>query len=163
MHTYKKRTKKDLLLDPLAVKFRSCNDSDNAFSVLQGQPQVRPWRDNDELMASLRLTIHRLYAISSGIEPGVLSPEKVIMVAIGALFSVRVFFPFRAPYHAKSTGATKASRVGQDGPNIFTRMKQFFEQLPTDTPVCTNEAIMLEVFSILTIATAEIKQILPSE
>jgi hypothetical protein len=42
-------------------------------------------------------------------------------------------------------------------------MKQSFEQLPTDTPVGKSEAIMLEVFSILTIATAEIKQILPSE
>ena len=91
MHAYKKRTKKDILLDPLVVVFQTCNDSDSAFSVLREQPQLESWNGNDELMTALRLTIQTLYAISLGIGPGVLSPEKVIMVAIGIFFSVRIF------------------------------------------------------------------------
>lgn len=42
-------------------------------------------------------------------------------------------------------------------------MSQSFNQLPADTSVKANENIMLEVLSILTIATAETKQKLPSE
>lgn len=42
-------------------------------------------------------------------------------------------------------------------------MSQSFNQLPADTSVKTNENIVLEVLSILTIATAETKQRLPSE
>lgn len=42
-------------------------------------------------------------------------------------------------------------------------MRQSFDQLPTDPSVNANGIIILEVLTILTIATAEIKQKLPSE
>jgi hypothetical protein len=42
-------------------------------------------------------------------------------------------------------------------------MEKSFQQLPTNTPVDTGEEIVLEVLSILAIATAEVKQKQPSE
>ena len=42
-------------------------------------------------------------------------------------------------------------------------MEKSFQQLPTNTAVDTGEEIVLEVLSILAIATAEIRQKQPSE
>ena len=110
MRAYNKRTKKDLLLDPLVVVFQTCNDPATAFSVLQEQLQVRSWISDRDLITSLHITIDRVYAISSGIGPGVISPEKVIMVAIGVLFSVRIFL------HSISHASIL--------PNFFRRLKR---------------------------------------
>lgn len=71
MRAYKKRTKIDIHLDPLAFVFQSCNDSAAALSVLQQQAQVQSWSDNEGLMSSLRPSVDKLYLISSCIEPGV--------------------------------------------------------------------------------------------
>jgi hypothetical protein len=113
VRSYNNRTKNDLLFHPLAPVFQSCNDPAVALSVLQ---RVSHRSSDEHLKSLLSPTLIGLYSISLSVEEGVglvivgsfsfrtctliknislqiLSPEKVILVAIGILL-VRTFLNF---------------------------------------------------------------------
>ena len=113
LRSYKKRTREDLLLHPLAAKLQSCNSPRAALSVLQEQSPS----GEESLTEWLGSTIHVLYSLSSSLGEGVglvnilyilfsqsfifhlsqvLSPAKVIFVGIGVLFSVSPFLESHA-------------------------------------------------------------------
>lgn len=157
IRTYHKRTKNDLLFHPLASLFQSCNDPAVALSLLQHHAQVSDQpRISDEQLKSLPIpTLTGLYAISSTSDEGVglvrsllqvtyftqrlfffqvLSPEKAILVSIGVLLSVRIFFyfsygiivtpnPFRT-HRRFMPGRTGwlTSSLAWGGPSIYFRL-----------------------------------------
>ncbi|KAH9958757.1 hypothetical protein BC827DRAFT_1156674 [Russula dissimulans] len=153
LRSYKKRTREDLLLHPLAARLQSCDSPRAALSVLHEQAQAFDQSPSGEerLTEWLGSTVNVLYSLSSSLGEGVglvLSPAKVIFVGIGVLFSV-----------------TQAVHSGQDVLiSIFKRMENLFQRLevyevpPTISAKDTTEKIMLAVFSIITTVTEEIKQ-----
>lgn len=119
---YRKRTKKDPLLHPLAVRLQPCDSPDAVIKVLQEQAQAidQSGSGNEALTKWLSPTVNVLYALSSSVQPEegvgmviistrsecvmqlsspfhkVLSPGKVTFVGIGVLLSVSVFLASRA-------------------------------------------------------------------
>ena len=94
-------------------------------------------------------------------------PAGVIFAGIGVLLSVSIFLipSFRRPEHQHSK-ATKAVSSSQDAfVDVFERIENFFRRLETyvqvpPTPGMTDMIIkiMIEVLSILAIATKEFHQ-----
>lgn len=122
LREYKRRTREDLLLHPLATRLGSCNSPDAIISVLQEEAQAvdQTWNGDEKLSLWLRPTVEALYALSSSLEEGVglviigtysfdtcslpvifqvSSPAKIIFVGINVLLSVRIFLDFSARGH----------------------------------------------------------------
>jgi len=118
LRTYKRRTREDLLLHPLAARLQMCNSPRAALSVLQDQakPFGHSQSSEEGLTRWLGPTVNVLYSLSISVEEDiglvsigvwlserarpyvfvsqVLSPAKVIFVGTGVLLSVRIFlFP----------------------------------------------------------------------
>ncbi|KAI0268068.1 hypothetical protein BGY98DRAFT_1180498 [Russula aff. rugulosa BPL654] len=151
---YKKRTKKDLLAHPLVTDLQSCNTPSAILSVLQHQVQGldESQRSDDRWTRWLDPTVNVLFTLSSTLGEGVglvFSPAKVIFAGFGVLLSA-----------AKGARASQNTLI-----DIFERIEMFFRRLEVYTRVSpTTEMmdimiqIMVEVLSILGIATKEIKQ-----
>ncbi|KAF8473038.1 hypothetical protein DFH94DRAFT_847050 [Russula ochroleuca] len=150
---YKKRTQNDLLAHPLAAQLQSCNSPSTIFSVLQQQVQeLEQSRSSDERWSRwLDPTVNTLYALSSTVAAGVglvFSPANIIFAAVGVLLS-----------------AAKDARASHDTLlDIFERIEMFFQRLgiytevpPTIEMTDITIQIMVEVLSILGIATKEVK------
>ncbi|KAI0284745.1 hypothetical protein BC826DRAFT_144391 [Russula brevipes] len=152
LKAYEKHTKKDLLTHPLASQLQTCDTPAAILLVLQQQVlDLNRSRSNERLTRWLDPTVNVLYA-SATLGEGVglvFSPAKAIFAGIGVLLlAVR---DVRASHHTLV--------------NIFERIEGFFRRLETYTEVpLTPEMtgitvkIMVEVLSILGIATKEIKQ-----
>jgi hypothetical protein len=99
----------------------------------------------------------------------VFSPAKVVFAGVGVLLLVRILLtaiPPRGQHNAFISQAAKDVRGGQDIlVDAFERIESFFRRLeiytevpPTSEMMDTIVRIMVEVLSILGIATKEIKQ-----
>ena len=97
----------------------------------------------------------------------VFSPAKVIFAGIGVLLLVRILLNIsRGQYNAYISQAAKGVRKDQGTLiEIFERMEGFFRRLeiyaavrPTAEMMDTIIQIMVEILSILGIATKEIKE-----
>ena len=97
----------------------------------------------------------------------VFSPAKTIFVGIGVLLLVRILLNTSArPYNTYISQAAKDVQGNDDTlVDVFERIECFFRRLeiyaqvpPTTEMMDTIIQIMVEVFSILGIATKEIKQ-----
>jgi hypothetical protein len=154
LNKYKKRTKRDLLAHPLAAQLQSCDSPSAILTILHQQVHGSDqFRNSDEWWSRwLDPTINVLYNLSSTLGAGVglvFSPAAVIFSGIGVLLS-----------------AAKDARASQDIlTDIFERVEMFFRRLEiyTEVPPTMEMTdiivqIMVEVLSILGIATKEIKQ-----
>ncbi|KAF8496154.1 hypothetical protein F5888DRAFT_1635101 [Russula emetica] len=154
LHTYKKRTRGDLILHPLAARLQSCDTPDAILAVLQEQARAidQSWNADEKLAIWLDPIVNVLYALSSSLGEGVglvPSPAKVIFVGIGVILS-----------------EAHAARANRDGLiDIFRRMAMFFQRLVAYTVVLppqstknSNEEIMLTVLSIITGVTEEVTE-----
>ncbi|KAF8473035.1 hypothetical protein DFH94DRAFT_855950 [Russula ochroleuca] len=151
---YKKRTKNDLLTHPLAVQLQSCNSTSAILAVLQQQvEELDQSRSSDERWSRwLDPTVNILNALSSTVAAGVglvFSPASVIFAGVGVLLSA-----------AKDARATQDTLI-----DIFERIEMFFRRLEiyTEVPPTVEMTdiiiqIMVEVLSILGIATKEVKR-----
>jgi len=98
----------------------------------------------------------------------VFAPEKVIFAGVGILLSVRSLFPLfvraicnsHVPQEAKGVPSSQESLI-----DVFERIEYFFRRLdvytavpPTPEMMDMMVKIMVEVLSILGIATREIMQ-----
>ncbi|KAH8983486.1 hypothetical protein EDB86DRAFT_244239 [Lactarius hatsudake] len=134
---YKKRTGQDITSHPLAAQLKTCDSPDAILAVLKAQvEEFDQSRRDDE-----RLT--------KWLNPTVFSPAKVIFAGIGVLLLA-----------SKDVAASHDILV-----DIFERIENFFKRLEVYTDVRQTAAmtdviikIMVEVLSILAIATEEIKQ-----
>ncbi|KAI0277802.1 hypothetical protein BGY98DRAFT_934155 [Russula aff. rugulosa BPL654] len=145
LKSYERRTKSDLLVHPLAAQLQDCN-SPNAVLAL-----ILPESD-ERLTKWLNPTVNVLYTFSATLGGGVgtvFSPARVIFTGIGVLLL-----------------ATMDVRASQDNLiDIFERMENFFRRLeiytevsPTPEMIDIIVKILVEVLSILAIATKDIKQ-----
>ncbi|KAF8476578.1 hypothetical protein DFH94DRAFT_803683 [Russula ochroleuca] len=154
LDVYEKKTKNKLLSHPLATQLQSCNSSSAILSVLEDiiQQFDRRRRSDERLTNWLNPTVNVLYAFSSALGQGpgsVFSPANVVFSGIGVLLL-----------------ASKDVDASQDVlTDIFVRIECFFKRLETYTEVQPTAGmsdvimkIMIEVLSILGIATKEIKQ-----
>jgi len=154
LRAYKKRTRGDLILHPLAARLQSCVSPDAILAVLQEQARAidQSWNADKKLAMWLDPIVNVLYALSSSLGEGVglvSSPAKVIFVGIGVILS-----------------ESHATRVNRDGlTDIFRCMAKFFQRLLTYTVVPppqstknSNEEIMLTVLSIITSVTEEVTE-----
>ncbi|KAF8487166.1 hypothetical protein DFH94DRAFT_841542 [Russula ochroleuca] len=151
---YKKRTKSDLLTHPLAAQLQSCDSLSAILAVLQQQLQGPDQSQSSDERWSRWLdpTINVLYTLSSTVGVGVglaFSPATVIFSGIGVLLSA-----------AKDTRASQDTLI-----DIFERVEMFLRRLEIyievpPTPEMTEMIvqILVEVLSILGIATKEIKK-----
>ncbi|KAH9999611.1 hypothetical protein BJV74DRAFT_794503 [Russula compacta] len=157
--THEKRTKKKLLTHPLIAQLQSCDSPDAILTVLQDTiQQFDQFRGNYQRLTSwLGPTVNVLYAFSATLSAAVslvFSPAQVIFAGIGVLLL-----------------AAKDVHNSQDAlAEIFERIECFFRRLETYTEVSPTTAmidmivkILVEVLSILAIATKEIRQRRPSE
>ncbi|KAF8489191.1 hypothetical protein F5888DRAFT_1638733 [Russula emetica] len=154
LEAYEKKTKCKLLSHPLAAKLQSCDSPIAILSVLQDLIQQFDYRrSSDERLTNwLNPTVNVLYAFSDFIGQGVglvLSPANVVFSGIGILLSA-----------AKDIDSSEDVFV-----DIFVRIESFFKRLESYTEVPPTAAmtdvivkIMIEILSILAIATKEIKQ-----
>jgi hypothetical protein len=77
---YKKRTRKDLLLDPLAVRLQPCDSHRAVILVLQEQAQVidQSGSSSETLTKWISPTVNVLFALSSSVQEG------IVLVIFGA-------------------------------------------------------------------------------
>ncbi|KAI0284756.1 hypothetical protein BC826DRAFT_144715 [Russula brevipes] len=153
LKAYEKHAKKDLLAHPLASQLQACDSPTAILLVLQQQVlDLNQSRSNERLTQWLDPTVNVLYAFSATLGEGVglvFSPARVIFAGVGVLLL-----------------AVRDVRASHDTlVDIFERIEGFFRRLETYTEVpLTPEMmgitvkIMVEVLSILGIATKEIKQ-----
>ncbi|KAF8504919.1 hypothetical protein F5888DRAFT_813349 [Russula emetica] len=173
LEAYEKKTKCKLLSHPLAARLQSCDSPIAILSVLQDLiQQFDHRRSSDERLTNwLNPTVNVLYAFSNFVGQGVglvsldlaiflelvirssffqvFSPASVVFSGIGILLSA-----------AKDIDASEDVLI-----DIFVRIEGFFKRLESYTAVPPTAAmtdvivkIMIEILSILAIATKEIKQ-----
>ncbi|KAH9977573.1 hypothetical protein BJV74DRAFT_149311 [Russula compacta] len=154
LEAYEKKTKDKLLTHPLAAQLQSCDSPTAILSILQELiHQFDQRRSSDERLRSwLNPTVNVLYAFSATLGEGVglvFSPANVIFAGIGVLLLA-----------AKDVNASHEVLV-----DLFARIENFFKRLESYTEVPPTDAmtgvivnIMIEVLSILGIATKEMKQ-----
>jgi hypothetical protein len=70
LDAYKKRTKNDLLADPLIVQLQDCNSSSAVLALIHQQVEGLQ-RDDDRLTKWLDPTVRVLYAFSATLGEGV--------------------------------------------------------------------------------------------
>ncbi|KAF8487367.1 hypothetical protein DFH94DRAFT_841701 [Russula ochroleuca] len=154
LKVYQTHTKNDILLHPLAAQLQTCDSPRSILAILQEQVQgLDQSRSGDERWTKwLDPTVNVLFAFSATVGAGVspvFSPTNVIFTGIGVLLS-----------------AVKDVRKSQDTlVDIFQRIEVFFQRLEIYTEVPPTQEmmniiiqIMIEVLSILGIATKEINR-----
>ncbi|KAF8487429.1 hypothetical protein DFH94DRAFT_678453 [Russula ochroleuca] len=154
LKAYEKRTRQDLLAHPLAIQLQACNSPSDILAILQQQVQGldQSRTSNDRWTKWLDPTVSVLYALSETLGEGValaFPPAKVIFAGVGVLLLA-----------AKDVRADEDTLI-----DVLERMESFFRRLEiyTEVPATTEMMdtiilIMVEVLSILGIATKEIKQ-----
>ncbi|KAH9999584.1 hypothetical protein BJV74DRAFT_986495 [Russula compacta] len=154
LDAYEKKTKTKLLTHPLAVQLQSCDSPAAILSVLQNLIHQFDHRrsSNEKVTSWLNPTVNVLYTFSTTLSAGIsliFSPAQVIFAGIGVLLLA-----------VNDVVASKDVLV-----DIFERLESFFRRLESYTEVSPTTAmtdmivkIMVEVLSVLAIATKEIKQ-----
>ncbi|KAH9172810.1 hypothetical protein EDB89DRAFT_1963850 [Lactarius sanguifluus] len=151
---YKKKTGKDLTAHPLAAEINGCDSPESILVVLQGKAnELNQFQSSDDrLIKWLNPTVDTLNALSATLGEGAGSafpPTKIIFSGIGVFLVA-----------AKSTGTSRDVLV-----ELFDRIESLFRHLKTYTEVPPTRAvmdvlvkIMVEVLSILAIATKGVKE-----
>ncbi|KAI0269058.1 hypothetical protein BGY98DRAFT_1190402, partial [Russula aff. rugulosa BPL654] len=154
LKAYEKRTKNDLLAHPLAAELQNCNSPSEILAVLHQQVQGldQSMSSDDRWTKWLDPTVNVLYMLSKTLGEGtslVFSPGKVIFAGVGVLLLA-----------AKDTQKSHKTLI-----EIFGRIESFFRRLSIYTQVPSTPEmldtiiqLMVEVLTILGMATKEMKQ-----
>ncbi|KAI9437521.1 hypothetical protein H4582DRAFT_2129370 [Lactarius indigo] len=157
---YQKKTGDDLLAHWLAAELQTCESVDGVLNILRDQAKAFEQSGDEKLMKWIDPLVHVLYTFSGALGDGVslaFPPAKVIFTGIGVLLTVCVFaFLFAAKDVRASHGAII---------DLFERVESFFKRLEvyTEISLSTKMAevlvkIVIELLSILSIATKEVKR-----
>ncbi|KAH9969668.1 hypothetical protein BC827DRAFT_22708 [Russula dissimulans] len=151
---YEKRTKERLLTHPLAAQLQLCNSPAEVLSVLEALLQQfdQRRRSDERLRNWLIPTVNVLYTFSATLGKGarlVFSPASVMFTGIGVLLLA-----------AKDAEASQGALVDLSGriENFFRRIESYTDVPPTAAMLDIIIKIMIEVLSMLAVATKEIKQ-----
>jgi len=150
---YKKKTRKDLITDPLAVEIIDCDSPDAILAVLRTKAdELNQSQSDDRLIKWLTPTVNVLNALSSTLGQGVgtiFPPTQIIFSGINILLVA-----------ARDTAASREALI-----ELFDKIENFFVRLQTYTELPPSEAmtnvmgkIMAEVLSMLSIVTKEMGQ-----
>ncbi|KAI0297925.1 hypothetical protein BC826DRAFT_135394 [Russula brevipes] len=154
LDAYKRRTKADLTSNPLLPRLQACNSPDAVLTVLAEQFSAftKSQDDDDKIKKWLVPTVNVLYGFSAVIGEGVslvFSPASIVFAGIGVLLSA-----------AKDVIASQDTLIV-----LFSRIEYFFQRLeiymevpPTAAMMEIITKIMVEVLSILGIATKDMKR-----
>ncbi|KAI0269052.1 hypothetical protein BGY98DRAFT_937924, partial [Russula aff. rugulosa BPL654] len=154
LKAYERRTKNDLLAHPLAAELQNCNSPSEVLAVLYQQVQGlgQLMSSDDRWTKWLDPTVNVLYMLSKTLGEGislVFSPGKVIFAGVGVLLLA-----------ARDTRKSHETLI-----EIFGRIESFFRRLSIYTQVPSTPEmldtiiqIMVEVLTILGIATKGMKQ-----
>ncbi|KAI0272946.1 hypothetical protein BGY98DRAFT_1189114 [Russula aff. rugulosa BPL654] len=156
LKTYEKGTMIDLFTHPLAAQLRACNSPGSILLMLQQQVQAHnrsPSRcSHERLTHYLDPTVNVLYTFSLVLEEGVgfdISLAKPILAGVGVLLSA-----------ARDVCASYdiIADVLEHIVYFFRRLELYPEVSPTNEMKNIIAKMLMEVLSILAIATREIKQ-----
>ncbi|KAF8492409.1 hypothetical protein F5888DRAFT_1909189 [Russula emetica] len=154
LESYKRKTKKDIASHPLLTGLQSCESPEGVLTVLRDQvPAFNVSRNGDDgLPKWVTPTVNVLFSFSGTIGQGVglvFPPASVIFAGIGVLLSA-----------ANDASASQDKLI-----DIFDRIECFFCRLEIYTSITPTRAmsdiiveIMVEVLTILAIATNEVKR-----
>ncbi|KAN0118744.1 hypothetical protein V8E52_004855 [Russula decolorans] len=154
LNSYKRKTKKDLTSHPLLPKLQSCDSPEAILTVLREQIPAFNQSQNadDRLTKWVSPTVNVLYAFSATVGQGVglaFPPANAIFAGIGVLLLA-----------AKDASTSQEKII-----DIFNRIEHFFRRLEIYTALTPTAAmtdmiveIMVEVLTILAIATKEAKR-----
>ncbi|KAF8492386.1 hypothetical protein F5888DRAFT_911209 [Russula emetica] len=154
LESYKRKTKKDLASHHLLPSLQTCESPEAVLTVLRDQvPAFNQSRNGDDgLTKWVTPTVNVLYSFSGTIGQSVglaFPPASVIFAGIGVLLSA-----------AKDASASQDKLI-----DIFNRIEHFFRRLEIYTSITPTRAmsdiiveIMIEVLTILGIATKEVKR-----
>ncbi|KAF8487223.1 hypothetical protein DFH94DRAFT_841588 [Russula ochroleuca] len=137
LEAYKRKTKKDLVLHPLLPRLQSCDSPEAIVIVLREQiPAFSQSRNGDD-------------ALIKWVTPTVFRPANAIFAGIGVLL-----------FAAKDARASRDRLI-----DLFNRIEGFFRRLEIYAGITPTTAmrdiiikIMIEILSILAIATNELKR-----
>ncbi|KAN0130287.1 hypothetical protein V8E53_011910 [Lactarius tabidus] len=149
---FKKKTGSDLLAHWLAAELQTCESVGAVLDILRDQAKVFEPSGKQKLMKWIDPLVNVLHTFSDALGDGVslaFPPAKVIFTGIGVLFAA-----------AKDARASHATII-----DLFERIEGFFGRLKVYTQISlTTEMaevlvkIVIELLSILAIATKEVKR-----
>ncbi|KAH9172310.1 hypothetical protein EDB89DRAFT_933579 [Lactarius sanguifluus] len=151
---YKKKTGTDLAAHPLAAEINGCDSSESILAVLQGKAnELNQSRSSDDRLTKwLKPTVDVLNALSVTLDEGAGSafpPTRIIFSGIGILLVA-----------AKSTVTSRDVLVElfDTIESLFRHLKTYAEVPPTRAVMDVLVKFMVEVLSILAIATKGVKE-----
>jgi hypothetical protein len=154
---YKKKTGDDLLAHWLATKLQTCDSVDAVLDILRDQAKAFEKSGDQKLMRWIDPLVHVLHTFSDALGDGVslaFPPAKVIFTGIGALLAA-----------AKGARASQGAVI-----DLFERIESFFKRLEVYNQISLTTKmaevlvkIVIELLSILSIATKEVKRRRASE
>ncbi|KAH8994764.1 hypothetical protein EDB83DRAFT_2559300, partial [Lactarius deliciosus] len=151
---YQTKTGDDLLAHWLAAELQTCESVDSVLDILRDQAKAFEQSGDQKLMKWIDPVVHVLYTFSGALGDGVslvptFHPAKVIFTGIGALLAA-----------AKAVRASHAAII-----ELFERIERFFKRLEVYTGISLSTKmaevlvkIVIELLSILSIATKEVKR-----
>ncbi|KAH8977734.1 hypothetical protein EDB86DRAFT_3249516, partial [Lactarius hatsudake] len=149
---YKKKTGKDLRAHQLAHELETCESVNAVLNILRDQAKPFEQPGDQKLMKWIDPLVHVLYTFSGALGDGVslaFPPAKVIFTGIGILLAA-----------AKDVRASHGAII-----DLFECIENFFKRLEVYTQISlTTEMagvlvkIVIELLSILSIATKEVKR-----
>ncbi|KAH8977629.1 hypothetical protein EDB86DRAFT_1082299 [Lactarius hatsudake] len=149
---YQTKTGDDLLAHWLATELQTCESVDGVLNILRDQAKAFERSGDQKLMKWIDPLVHVLYTFSGALGDGVslvLPPAKVIFTGIGVLLAA-----------ARDVRASHGAII-----DLFERIESFFKRLEvyTEISLSTKMAevlvkIVVELLSILSIATKEVKR-----
>ncbi|KAF8464188.1 hypothetical protein DFH94DRAFT_848875 [Russula ochroleuca] len=154
LETYKRKTKKDLVSHPLLPNLQSCDSPEAILTVLRERiPAFSQSQTGDDgLTKWVTPTVNVLYSFSATLGQGVglaFPSANAIFAGIGVLLLA-----------AKDTSSSNDKLI-----DVFNRIERFFGRLEIYTSIAPTIAmkniiveIMVEVLTILAIATKEVKR-----
>ncbi|KAF8494970.1 hypothetical protein F5888DRAFT_1890781 [Russula emetica] len=154
LEKYNRKTKQDLAQHPLLPRVQSCDSPEDILTVLQEQiPEFDQSQNSDDRLTNwVTPTVNVLYSFSAtlgGVVGLAFPPANIIFTGIGVLLL-----------------ATKDVRAGGDKLiDLFNSIERFFQRLeiytgitPTTTMTDIIVDIMVEVLTMLAMATKEVKR-----
>ncbi|KAI9429998.1 hypothetical protein H4582DRAFT_1592548 [Lactarius indigo] len=149
---YQKKTGDDLLAHWLVAELQTCESVDGVLNILRDQAKAFEQSGDEKLMKWIDPLVHVLYTFSGALGDGVslaFPPAKVIFTGIGVLLAA-----------AKDVRASHGAII-----DLFERVESFFKRLGVYNQISlTTEMaevlvkIVIELLSILSIATKEVKR-----
>jgi hypothetical protein len=188
LKSYKSKTKKDLTSHPLLPRLQSCDSPEAILTALREKIPAFDQSQNgdDRLTKWVSPTVNVLYAFSATVGQGVglvcirifctgsfvltyfqaFPPANAVFTGIGVLLMVGIFMCRLPRMLTPGSQAAKDASTGQEKiTEIFNRIEHFFRRLEIYTVLTPTAAmadmiveIMVEVLTILAIATKEVKR-----